>query len=146
MGKRTSYCVECKKETDLDDPNDHPCRCSIRPQRMVRLFATLMDPSVERTVVVYFDGNLMEILVEVMCVGSPDSSLVQPDRIAENAAKLGATGVILAHNHPGGPAEASDLDRTCHVQVREYLAGKGITVLGDIIVSEDGWCAVTDDA
>lgn len=66
-------------------------------------------------------------------------NLVHPREVFSEALRLGASAVIISHNHPSGSLEASEADM--EVTARLYEAGEilGITLLDHILVSKEGW-------
>jgi DNA repair protein RadC len=51
--------------------------------------------------------------------------------------QLNATGVIVAHNHPSGAAEASESDRLFTEDLFAALKPIGMKLLDHVIVGED---------
>jgi DNA repair protein RadC len=79
---------------------------------------------------------------EVMMEGSIDSAALLPRPIVHRALDLGASGIILVHNHPGGSPDPSraDLDAT-----RVLVAAcrpLEIAVHDHLIVARGGWTSL----
>jgi DNA repair protein RadC len=72
--------------------------------------------------------------VELVSLGTLNSSLVHPREVFRRAIKAGASSLILAHNHPSGDTEPSEEDISLTRKLSE--AGKiiSIEVLDHIIV------------
>lgn len=70
-----------------------------------------------------------------MSEGTPNQSQVSVRNVVDDSLRVGATQVILAHNHPSGIAEPSPAD----IQVTRFLfsalAPLGVTVLDHIIIA-----------
>ena len=70
-----------------------------------------------------------------MSEGTPNQSQVSVRNVVDDSLRVGATQVILAHNHPSGIAEPSPAD----IQVTRFLSSAltplGITVLDHIIIA-----------
>lgn len=69
---------------------------------------------------------------------SVDSLRLNPQRIASFLFDSHAAGVILAHNHPGGPAEPSPSDAAVTERVAACLSMLGGALLDHIIAGENG--------
>ena len=77
--------------------------------------------------------------VELISLGTINSSVVAPREIFRRAIKRGATSVILGHNHPSGNTEPSQEDLEMTKRIVE--AGKiiGIEVLDHIVIGANGF-------
>jgi DNA repair protein RadC len=71
--------------------------------------------------------------------GTLDSSLASPSIIFRDAIRLGASRVIIVHNHPSGCPDPSQADVLITKRLR--LAGEllDIVLLDHIILTQDGW-------
>jgi len=58
-------------------------------------------------------------------------------RILEDGLRLGATGIILAHNHPSGDAQPSREDVEASRELADTAARLGIRLLDHIIFAGD---------
>lgn len=74
----------------------------------------------------------------VAAAGGPDNCLVDPRQVFRTAVLVGATSLILAHNHPSGSPQPSpdDLDLTRRLAVCGYLLG--IKVLDHLVLEPSG--------
>ena len=72
--------------------------------------------------------------VELVSLGTMNSSLVHPREVYRRAIKGGASALIIAHSHPSGDCEPSEDDITLTRRLME--AGKiiGIEILDHIII------------
>ena len=57
-------------------------------------------------------------------------------QVVENALLCGASGVVLAHNHPSGIALPSESDRAATLWIRDALKPMDIRLLDHIIVAD----------
>ncbi|NTS75705.1 DNA repair protein RadC [Catenovulum sp. SM1970] len=69
--------------------------------------------------------------------GTIDSAAVYPRVVVEYALKLGATSVILAHNHPSGIAEPSKADLLITDRLVKALALIDVRVLDHFIIADN---------
>lgn len=74
--------------------------------------------------------------------GTVNYSDILPRKIIEYAMRAGATKVMIAHNHPGGTAVASDADLRATEALRATLERSGIRLLAHYVVAELACCRV----
>lgn len=75
---------------------------------------------------------------EVQQVGTVDHTPVYPREIVKRALEIGATAMILVHNHPSGDPMPSDADLSMTEDIIRASAALGIHVHDHIIISESG--------
>ena len=82
------------------------------------------------------DVKKKTIHLERVSVGSLDAAIVHPREVFKSAVLVGASAVLLAHNHPSGDATPSRQDIAITKQLAE--AGKilGVDVLDHIVVGD----------
>lgn len=87
--------------------------------------------------VAFLDKKNHLILVEALSVGTVDHAPVYPREVLRRALEVGATALVLAHNHPSGDPEPSrpDIDMTRVI----VEAGKvlGVLVHDHLIVGSE---------
>lgn len=69
--------------------------------------------------------------------GGPEHTLVDPRQILRTALRVGAHGVVLAHNHPSGDAEPSAQDREATRRVARAGAQVGVHLLDHLVFGRD---------
>ena len=67
--------------------------------------------------------------------GTVNTSNVLPRRLLEIVKRHGGDSAIIAHNHPGGYAAASDDDRSATRILREFFNSSGIKLLAHYVVA-----------
>ncbi len=84
--------------------------------------------------------NRKNVLIadEVQQIGTVDHTPVYPREVVKRALDLGATAIIMAHNHPSGDASPSKGDIAVTKEVREAGIKLGITLHDHVIVSRNG--------
>ncbi|MEG8043293.1 Mov34/MPN/PAD-1 family protein [Sphingomonas faeni] len=105
------------------------------------LFAGLGHATVETVAVAYLDPN-RRLLGMRHVIGARDQAAISIRTVAADALAFGATGVVIAHNHPSGDATPSARDvaftralatglRTLEVVLLDHLviAGGQVTSL-----------------
>jgi DNA repair protein RadC len=88
--------------------------------------------------VLFLDRKNVLVADEVQSRGTIDHTPVYPREIVKRALELGATAIILVHNHPSGdptPSKA-DIDMTRDI-VKAALA-LGITVHDHLVIGRKG--------
>lgn len=76
--------------------------------------------------------------------GSVNAVAISIKKIVGEAVKSNATGVLLAHNHPGGVALPSASDKRMTIQVYEALRYINIELVDHIIVADDDFVSLRD--
>lgn len=103
-----------------------------------KVFELLQPVSVgldtERFWVVGLNRKNQMIRYEEVSVGTATSSLAHPREIFREAIRQGATGVIVAHNHPSGDPSPSRADIEVTRRLREASRVIGIDLLDHVIL------------
>lgn len=73
-----------------------------------------------------------------MQTGTVDHTPVYPREIVKRALELGATAIILVHNHPSGDLTPSDSDIVMTAEIIAAGAPFNITVHDHIIIARGG--------
>ena len=71
-----------------------------------------------------------------------DSAKVSRRRVMEEAMKVNATRVILAHNHPRGVAVPSSEDVVMTREIGKLFAQVGIELVDHIIIADDDYVSM----
>ncbi|WP_417615074.1 JAB domain-containing protein [Parasphingorhabdus sp.] len=74
--------------------------------------------------------------------GSPRRIYVQPRNILKRALELDASGIIIAHNHPGGNLTPSDSDIEFTRSLKALCQELDICLHDHIIISNDRWISL----
>ena len=88
--------------------------------------------------VLFLNRKNQMIADEVQQVGTVDHAPVYPREIVRRALELGATAIILVHNHPSGDPAPSDSDIEMTDEVIRAASALGLLVHDHIIISESG--------
>jgi DNA repair protein RadC len=97
--------------------------------------------------VIFLDAQNRVIAAEQLFRGTLTQASVYPREVVKRALMHNAGGVILAHNHPSGVAEASEADRWLTDQLKTALAMIDVRVLDHFVIAgrqslsfaERGW-------
>ncbi len=93
----------------------------------------------EYFMVVSLDNRNKIISIDVVSIGTLNSSLIHPRETFETAIKNHAAGIIICHNHPSGELEPSEED----LLVTRNLTKAGrllmISVIDHLIITKDSY-------
>lgn len=98
----------------------------------------------EILVVILLDVKNAPIGVNLVSIGSLETSVAQPREIYKAAILASAKSIILVHNHPSGNPTPSKEDMKTTRQVKEAGDILGVTFLDHIIVGRDCYCSMAD--
>lgn len=95
--------------------------------------------------IVYLNNANHVIAKNQLSKGGITGTLVDVRLVYKTALELGATGIILCHNHPSGTLKPSESDRQITRKLK--LAGENldIKVLDHVIVTESAWFSFADE-
>lgn len=96
----------------------------------------------EALMMVSIDNKNKIISCSVVAEGTVDSAKVSRRKIMEEAMKVKATRVILAHNHPCGVAVPSSEDVVMTKEIGRLFAQVGIELVDHIIVANDDYASM----
>jgi DNA repair protein RadC len=88
--------------------------------------------------ILFLDKRNALIADEVQGVGTIDHTPVYPREIVRRALELGASALILAHNHPSGDPTPSAADIRMTKDIAAIAQPFGITVHDHLIVGRHG--------
>jgi DNA repair protein RadC len=102
------------------------------------LFAHLAHEPAEQVRVLYLDAKNQLLRDDIAIRGTVDRADIFPREIIRRALDLGATGLVLAHNHPSGDPSPSPADLRITQAVIEAAKWFEIVLHDHIIVSRAG--------
>jgi DNA repair protein RadC len=103
------------------------------------LFADMAHLPTERLRVLFLNAKNRLLRDEIVAEGSVNEISVQPREIVRRALEVGATALILAHNHPSGDPEPSRGDIETTRRIVHAAASLDICVHDHVIVAGSGW-------
>lgn len=91
----------------------------------------------EQVIVCCLDNKNQPVSVNIVSMGTVNSSLVHPREVFKTAVLSNAASIILFHNHPSGDPEPAQEDINITERIKE--AGKilGIELLDHIIIGSE---------
>lgn len=94
----------------------------------------LRQEETEQLVVIHLNQRKAVISWSRVSSGTANASLAHPREIFRSAIAAGATGIVLAHNHPSGDPTPSPEDRKVTSEIRAAGELLGIELLDHVIV------------
>lgn len=88
--------------------------------------------------VLFLNKKNMLIADEVQQTGTVDHTPVYPREVIKRALELGATALILVHNHPSGDPTPSRSDIEMTQEIIRAAEALGVTVHDHIVISKSG--------
>lgn len=90
----------------------------------------------EQLMTFYLDGSHQVIAYAITSIGIANMAIGHPREVFQPAILLGATAVILAHNHPSNCVEPSKEDISLTERILEASAILGLRLLDHVIVGD----------
>lgn len=88
--------------------------------------------------ILFLDKKNTLIADEVQQKGTVDETPIYPREVIKRALELGATAIILVHNHPGGDPSPSREDIAMTREVAEAAGKLGIIIHDHLIIAKRG--------
>ncbi|MDP4109231.1 MAG: DNA repair protein RadC [Bacillota bacterium] len=98
----------------------------------------------ETVFLVCLDTKCKVLSCQMIFEGSVNSTQVNIRKIIETAFRYNASGIIIAHNHPGGVALPSPEDLGTTQRIQEALRAVGLLFIDHIIVADDDFVSLAD--
>jgi len=100
--------------------------------------STMAFEKTEQFRILFLNNKNVLIADEVQQQGTVDHTPVYPREVVKRALELGATAIIIAHNHPSGDPTPSEGDIAMTHEIREVGEKLGITLHDHLIVAKSG--------
>lgn len=121
-------------KNSISNSNNEPYKLK---EMLVQYFKMFEDEK-ERFIVMMFDTKLKLIGINLVSVGSLNSTQVHMREMFRAAILCGANAIMTAHNHPSGCLEPSMEDYKLFKRAREVGDTIGIELLDNFVVSTKG--------
>lgn len=89
--------------------------------------------------IMYLTNNNNAIGVYILSMGGITATIADPRLIFGAALKLGATGMMICHNHPSGNLQPSAADKAITSKLIEGAKTFDINVIDHVIITNDGY-------
>ena len=106
------------------------------------LFAAMAHEPVEQLRVLYLNTRNCLLFDETVIEGSINIAPIYPREIVRRSLEVGATALILAHNHPSGDPRPSSEDIRVTRLVAAAAEALDIRLHDHVIVARSGWTSL----
>ena len=96
--------------------------------------------------IIYLNNSNKVIQKNQLSKGGITGTLVDVRLVLKNALEVGATGLILAHNHPSGTLKPSEADKQITKKLKIASESLDIKVLDHLIITENAYFSFADEA
>ena len=110
----------------------------------VYLTKKLMNERVEKAYLLCLDNANRYLACPLIAEGDEVAVELSPRKLIETVNKIGATKVLLAHNHPRGLALPSPSDIKITSQISAALSSINVVFMDHIIVADDDYVSLCD--
>jgi DNA repair protein RadC len=93
-------------------------------------------------VLVALDTRHRLIATTVISVGTAAHTFLAPREVYRDALLLGASAVVVAHNHPSGDATPSDDDERITRRLVQAGGLLGVALLDHVVVGDPAWSSL----
>ncbi len=91
----------------------------------------------ERLLIIFCDQARQYIIDEEMGLGSANTVRLDSADLIRRALTLGASAILLAHNHPSGRCEPSEQDIAATGYLERVAHAYGIDIIDHLVVTSD---------
>jgi len=95
--------------------------------------------------IIYVNNSNKVIQKQLLSKGGITGTLVDVRLVLKNALEVGATGLILVHNHPSGTLKPSEPDKQLTKKLKTGAESLDIKVLDHLIVTEKAYFSFADE-
>ena len=95
--------------------------------------------------IIYLNNSNKVIQKNQLSKGGITGTLVDVRLVLKNALEVGATGIILAHNHPSGTLKPSEADKQITQKLKVAAESLDIKVLDHLIITEKAYFSFADE-
>ena len=104
------------------------------------LYPETRSHTVEKLWVLCLDRKNKLLRAEVVTTGTATGSLAHPREVFRPAIRIGATAIILAHNHPSGDPSPSSADLSVTKKIKQASESVGLEMHDHVILGEPENC------
>ena len=100
--------------------------------------------AIERVLVLHLNGRNMLIRDEIVSEGSIDQAAVHVREVIKRALEIGASALVIVHNHPGGDPKPSRADIQLTRDIVEAGKRLNIAVHDHVIIGANGYASLRE--
>ena len=131
-----------KKRVDVEAPAGEPVT---DPENIVRLFRDLQNEGKEKLIAISLNTKLTIIAFEVVSIGSVTAVYAQPGECTRTPVMVGATSMVMVHNHPSGDPTPSEPDKDFTWNLTMACETLRIPLHDHIIIGDDDFYSFAND-
>jgi len=128
-----------------DNPREVAVRSSIDAEKVLREIIGDAVQVRQTLVALYLNNGNKVMCAEVVTTGTYKQVLMDRMTIAKQALAVGATAVIIGHNHPSGNERPNEADKRGTQKLKRALDALDISLLDNIIVTADSKYSFSDN-
>lgn len=98
----------------------------------------LLESDREQLIVICLDTKNQPTAINIVSIGSINSSIVTPREVFKPAILSNSASIIISHNHPSGDCTPSSEDISVTTRIKESGKILGIELLDHIIIGDMG--------
>jgi DNA repair protein RadC len=127
-------------------------RCVLSPLTVYEIVEELLqsedevDQDKEHFWVFHLDCRNKIKLIELVSLGTLNSSLVHPREVFTRAVSGRSAQIIVAHNHPSGVSEPSDDDIALTKRLKKAGELLGIELIDHLVITHEGFFSMKEKA
>lgn len=130
-----------RKQIEFDE--EQVMKNGFRVYQLLRpYFADLQH---EEFYIVLLKRNNEVLSIKQLSVGGTTGTIVDAKIVFRNAMECGASGIILAHNHPSGNKQPSSEDISLTRKLRSFGEMIDMPILDHLIVADNGYFSFADE-
>ena len=95
--------------------------------------------------IIYLNNSNKVIHKNLLSKGGITGTLVDVRLVMKTAIEVGATGLILTHNHPSGTLKPSDADKQITKKLKTASESMDIKILDHLIITEKAYYSFADE-
>lgn len=115
------------------------------PKDAVILVKDMLESSdKEKLIVCSLNTKNEPTALEVVSIGTLNSSLVHPREVFKSSILNNANSIIVFHNHPSGEITPSNEDINITKRLQESGKILGIELIDHIIIGQDNYCSLKE--
>lgn len=105
----------------------------------IRKHTNLCKQAEEHVLLIGLNTQLQILGIFIVSKGTATYACLQPREIFQRLLLVGATGFIVAHNHPSGVLNASECDVEAIKSLKELSETMGLTFFDSLIVTHNSY-------
>lgn len=125
----------------------YPERKITKPEDAYELLKSFLEnEDREKLIVCCLDIKNQPTCINIVSVGTLNSSLVHPREVYKPAILSNAASIIIAHNHPSGDVTPSEEDKNITVRIKEAGKFLGIELIDHLIIGNEKYTSLKESS